>query len=300
MNGDSKPDLVVTAEVRSIPNYNVDTVFGTTNPYWKVYLNTGTGFNTTATNWTIPQGGTLSSFVNYGYNAIADGTAGGLVGDQAWSTVDMNGDNKPDLVVTAEVKSIPNYNVDTVFGTTANPYWKVYLSTGSGFNTTAVNWTLPQGGSISSIANYGFNAVADYAAGGLEGDQMWSIIDMDGNHKMDLAVTAQVVSNTNYIFAQVFGMPATPYWKVYLNNAPLGIPSYEAGPKVIVYPNPSHGLFMIEAEAENITVTISDMMGRTVSQQSGKTVNLSGYSKGMYLMDITMNGETVTKKIILE
>jgi general secretion pathway protein G len=29
------------------------------NSYWKVYTNTGNGFSTSATNWTLPEGGYL-------------------------------------------------------------------------------------------------------------------------------------------------------------------------------------------------------------------------------------------------
>ncbi len=301
INGDSKPDLIVTSQVVSIPSYNISSTFGLpSNPYWKVYLNNGTGFNTTPINWTLPQGGAISSFANYGFNAIADGSAGSLVGDQSWSTVDMNGDNKPDMVVTSQVVSIPSYNISSTFGLPDAPYWKVYLNGGNGFSTTPINWTLPQGGAISSFANYGFNAVADGSAGSLLGDQSWSIIDIDGDHKLDLAVTSQTVSIPSYNIASVFGMPSTPYWKVYLSNAVLGTAPLDATPKFTVYPNPSKGIFLIEAVSENVNVVVIDLSGRTVLQQNGKSIDLSGYSKGIYLMQVKMDNQTVTQKIILE
>ncbi|MEN0083115.1 hypothetical protein, partial [Flavobacterium lindanitolerans] len=48
-------------------------------------LNAQTGFNTTAVNWTLPQGGYLSSMATHGFNAIADGDTGNIDGDQTWT-----------------------------------------------------------------------------------------------------------------------------------------------------------------------------------------------------------------------
>ncbi|MBC8644790.1 T9SS type A sorting domain-containing protein [Flavobacterium lindanitolerans] len=57
---------------------------------------------------------------------------------------------------------------------------------------------------------------------------------------------------------------------------------------------------MIKAETENINVVINDLAGRTVSNQTGTTIDLSGYPQGIYLMNIQIEDEMFVKKIILE
>ncbi|RLJ24137.1 putative secreted protein (Por secretion system target) [Flavobacterium lindanitolerans] len=302
MNGDSKPDLVVTSQKVTIGNYGVGTAFGLpSTPHWKVYLNSGNGFATTAVNWTLPQGGYLSSMAVHGFNAIADGSTGNIDGDQTWTVMDMNGDSRPDLVVTSQEVTIGNYGVDTAFGLPSTPHWKVYLNSGNGFATTAVNWTLPQGGYLSSMAVHGFNAIADGSTGNIDGDQTWTVMDMNGDSRPDLVVTSQEVTIGNYGVDTAFGLPSTPYWKVYLTGSTLGTDPFVANKKeIVVYPNPSNGKFLIKAETENINVVINDLAGRTVSNQTGTTIDLSGYPQGIYLMNIQIEDEMFVKKIILE
>jgi len=60
----------------------------------------GQGFSTTATNWGLPPGGYLNGGTNYSFNELYGGsTSSGDNGSQLWTTSEMNGDGKPDLVV---------------------------------------------------------------------------------------------------------------------------------------------------------------------------------------------------------
>ncbi|MFN0188352.1 MAG: hypothetical protein ACKVQV_06590, partial [Bacteroidia bacterium] len=83
MNNDAKPDLVITAQLQG----GIVTSFSpSSNQYWKVYLNTGSGFSPSTTNWNCPNGGDITSGVTYGYNVIG-GTAVATdnTGSQSWS-----------------------------------------------------------------------------------------------------------------------------------------------------------------------------------------------------------------------
>lgn len=124
INADGKPDLVVTSENLTA---NTSTLFGTaSNPYWKVFNNTGSGFSTAASNWAVPVGG-LKNGANLGfYLAGFSNSSSYSLNSQNWNVMDMNGDSKPDLVVTSENLTA---NTPTVFGTALNPYWKVYINT---------------------------------------------------------------------------------------------------------------------------------------------------------------------------
>jgi hypothetical protein len=207
MNGDSRPDILVYNENQA-GSYRV---FGLpNNPYWKVYLNTGTGFSATATNWTLPPGGYSSSATNYSFNNVYGESPSSDIGSQYWITMDMNGDNSPDILVYNENQA-GSYRV---FGLPNNPYWKVYLNTGTGFSATAINWTLPPGGYRSSATNYSFNNIYGETPSSDIGSQYWLTRDMNGDSKADI-----LIYNENQAGSyRVFGLPNNPYWKVYLNT----------------------------------------------------------------------------------
>jgi len=212
LNGDNKPDLVVTAQ-NDASGY--DKVFSpANNPYWKVYLNTGTGFSSTFTNWPVPGGGLYTNAGNWGFNNTSgSASVNSIIQNQTWSTMDINGDNKPDLVVAAE-NDASGY--EKVFSSTSNPYWIVYMNTGTGFATTPATWRVPPGGYYSSTGNWGFNATSGNAASGSTlYNQSWSTMDIDGDKKPDLVITAQ---NDASGYEKVFSPGNNPYWIVYLNN----------------------------------------------------------------------------------
>ncbi|MBP6391386.1 MAG: hypothetical protein KA352_10875, partial [Flavobacteriales bacterium] len=136
INGDSKPDLVCTG-TRAANGYVTEFSPGN-NSYWKVYLNTGNGFSGTSVNWSLPAGGQIDGGVNQGFNLLS--AIGYDTNSDTWSTVDINGDSKPDLVCTG-TRAANGYV--TEFSPGNNSYWKVYLNTGNGFSGTSVNWSLP-------------------------------------------------------------------------------------------------------------------------------------------------------------
>lgn len=72
-----------------------------------------------------------------------------------------------------------------------------------------------------------------------------------------------------------------------------------------VYPNPTKNVVNVEvANATEYSITISDMLGRTVITEKAQgekyTIDLSGNRSGVYLMTIESKGVKTTKKIILE
>ncbi len=71
-----------------------------------------TSFSPTAVNWSVPDAGLTTGF----YRPHQDSASGGR-----WSSVDIDGDSAPDLVLTTD-------NGDATFGSAANMVWKVYLA----------------------------------------------------------------------------------------------------------------------------------------------------------------------------
>ena len=178
INGDGKPDLVDARQ------NGATTVWMTSSnvPYWKVYLNNGSGFSTVAENWTIP--------VMEQYAEDLD-----QVNGANYSLVDIDGDGKPDLVDARQ------NGATTVWMTSSNvPYWKVYKNTGTAFNLTAENWTIP--------------VMEQYAE---DLDQVnglnYSLVDIDGDGKPDLVDARQNGATTVWMTSS-----NVPYWKVYKNT----------------------------------------------------------------------------------
>ncbi|MCW3085586.1 MAG: hypothetical protein JWP12_2952 [Bacteroidetes bacterium] len=73
---------------------------------------------------------------------------------------------------------------------------------------------------------------------------------------------------------------------------------------VNIYPNPGNGIFNIESNTTDKTIMeVFDMLGnkvKSVEMTGHYQLDLSGYSKGIYMIKMTVNGQQINKKIILE
>ena len=181
VNGDRKPDLVLTGDTTK--SQQVWDASG--SPYWKVYLNTGTGFGP-ATTWPVPRSGLDDGFYEISAN----------VGYRYWNLLDVNGDGKPDLVHTGDTTKSQQ-----VWDVSGSPYWKVYLNIGTGFGAV-MNWPVPQNGAYEGVF-----------ATDTFGSRYWATIDMDADGKPDLVQTADPTKGQ-----QVWDASGSPYWKVSLNT----------------------------------------------------------------------------------
>ncbi|MDP5169066.1 MAG: S8 family serine peptidase [Bacteroidia bacterium] len=78
--------------------------------------------------------------------------------------------------------------------------------------------------------------------------------------------------------------------------------------KIGVYPNPSNGLFVLDLELKRpiaVEVEVVDLVGKTVWTQEARTfqqakanIDLSSLSDGVYLLRVTLDGITLTEKLI--
>lgn len=207
INGDKLPDLVVFGE----GDGNFGDAFGVgNNPYWRVNLNTGSGFSGNATIWDVPSGGNTNLNGHlFGFNAMASSTDW-VNNDLGYATMDIDGDDLPDLVVVG--KGDGTYADG--FGVGSNPHWRVHLNTGSGFAANYTTWALPSGGNTDQNGHlYGFNAIAS-VTDWVSNDLGYATADMDGDKKPDLVVFGK----GDGTFADGFGVGSNPHWQVYLNT----------------------------------------------------------------------------------
>lgn len=89
-----------------------------------------------------------------------------------------------------------------------------------------------------------------------------------------------------------------------LANLTLAKDSFNAISGLSVYPNPvKNGVFYINSDANAVrTVTVYDVVGKQVlnTTTSNGTVNVSSLNAGIYMVKITEEGKTATKKLVIE
>lgn len=267
MDGDMKPDYVDT-ENEATSNTS-DTFLNGNQKYWKVYLNTGSGFNASAVQWNIPVMTDTSEYRLYwDYHTV----------------IDMNGDKKPDFVDT---ENHSTESVSDVFLNGSQKYWKVYLSTGSGFAAAATQWNIPVNTDTSD-----YRISWDYH----------TVIDMNGDLKPDFVDSENEGTNS---ISDVFLNGNQKYWKVYLNNAPGGLGTQGfVSSGIGLYPNPVKNSFKVGQNIPLTSLTIYDIQGavvRTMTADFDRDIDVSDLAKGIYVVKaMTTAGGILTQRIIKE
>jgi hypothetical protein len=183
MDADAKPDLLVTRSC-------TDTTVGTGR--WLVYKNTGSGFAATATAYALPPGYGALPFTSLGSLA----SCAGSTGSPGFVLADMNGDGKPDLLVTQSC-------TDAAVGTTS---WLLYPSTGAGFAQTATTLTLP--GGYTAPTPVFASIQGTLSCTGADAPQ-FTLADMNADGRPSLVLT-RLCNNTAI---------GTSSWLVYKNTA---------------------------------------------------------------------------------
>jgi hypothetical protein len=102
-----------------------------------------------------------------------------------------------------------------------------------------------------------------------------------------------------------------PYYgktiEIYL---PVGVKEYDDF-ELTLSPNPCNGMFTLKGRTENsstILTSIYDVQGRIIKREYlqvygkdfSKTFTLSGYSKGLYTLQVISGDNIISKKIIVE
>lgn len=290
ITGDKLPDLAVVC--RGDGNY-IKCMGADSIQYWLVYKGTPNGFFPDSIKWQLPAGGKMYGSAWWGYYATSysPSQVNNSPNCNAWNTVDINADNKPDLIVTAKHDGNNLY----VLGGDTTPHWNIYLNIDTGFASYPQNWYLPSGGH----KQFGF-LYTGFASSPLSNEQGWNLFDINGDKGIDLVVFAE--GNNSY--CEEFGMPSSPYWRVYLNqNVVTGIKTINVTNQIAVYPNPTSTLLNIDLRSQSNTVKITsvrlyNVLGacvKTVSTDNNTTTfDVSIFTPGMYIGQVIGNNGDVT------
>ncbi len=86
---------------------------------------------------------------------------------------------------------------------------------------------------------------------------------------------------------------------------PNGLKDKLEANRVQIYPNPANGVFNIEVkQAKAFEVTVLDLTGKVLKTQTVKAtetqLDLTGYAKGIYQLNLLSEGQIITKKLIIQ
>lgn len=159
LTGDGLPDLISPTD-SAWPN----PVWGAGgDPHWRVHVNTGEGFEREWIAWSVPQEG--FDFPSSSADWIRESS-------RVWDTMSIGG-GRPALVVASDPET-----GDGFVSAEGDPTWKVYRSTGEGFETEASDWAIP---------DPLFTTFWETGAGATHG---WTTVDLTGDGCLDLVLTA--------------------------------------------------------------------------------------------------------------
>ncbi|MDT8412418.1 MAG: T9SS type A sorting domain-containing protein [Vicingaceae bacterium] len=110
-------------------------------------------------------------------------------------------------------------------------------------------------------------------------------------------------NNNDLLFSTGFGTSSFPF-QVFHTGTTVGISNSLKEAQVVMYPNPVEKTLNIKGLPNNSSIRIVDLFGKTVLylkslEDSYKTLDLSGLSNGIYLLQLEHNGAVITKKLVV-
>jgi hypothetical protein len=143
--------------------------------HWLLYDNTGTGFATTPTEWTLPGN---SFYGNETFDRPANDSDCGSDAQPAYGLADLNGDEALDLVIVDHC-TVPEIGEEL---------WRYHVNDGTGFALAPTTFELPGTAYSGSDTFDQLSGVADCDGGG--GETSFGLRDMNGDGLVDLVALA--------------------------------------------------------------------------------------------------------------
>lgn len=108
--------------------------------------------------------------------------------------------------------------------------------------------------------------------------------------------TADVTADTNFTGISLTWTPT------------LASDTFTKGPEVVVYPNPSKGIFNLDLKSQVKNITVVNTLGAIVFEENidnsntitTKTIDLSSFTNGVYFINVSDDNGSSSYKVVLE
>jgi hypothetical protein len=191
LDGDGRVELVQTGDPARSGGFVFTDAQG---PYWRVWRSGSSGFTTSSTRFAVPASGLSDGFFATAYCSDA----------RCWTLVDLDGDRYADLVQSAD----PTLSGGKVFSDTTGPYWKVWNGSANGFAPSPRRFGVPTSGLADGFFATSYASTAP-------GTRFWSLLDLDGDRRLDLVQSADPARSGGFVWNDAQG----PSWRVFLGGA---------------------------------------------------------------------------------
>ncbi len=93
--------------------------------------------------------------------------------------------------------------------------------------------------------------------------------------------------------------------QVKIYSTTVSVQEFEINKNISIYPNPTSGILTIDFdENDQYSIEITDLTGKLIntynSNTQQKSIDLSNYKKGVYIISILIDKEKYSKKLIIE
>ena len=124
---------------------------------------------------------------------------------RTWYTFDITGDGGAELVQTRNPE-----NSSRPFGSPGDYHWRVYTHTGSGFDSSPIQWDLPDvTDGPQDESSYSFDRITYQSSS----DRAWYTFDITGDGGAELVQTRNPENPS-----RPFGSPGDYHWRVYTHT----------------------------------------------------------------------------------
>ncbi len=112
----------------------------------------------------------------------------------------------------------------------------------------------------------------------------------------------EISYNNNKLWAATFGRGL---WNTDLYSSTVGIETQNSNSEVSIFPNPNNGEFTVQVPENKLyDISVYNVLGEKILDErqihsSQKTIELNNAKSGVYLVHITIDNKTISRKIII-